>query len=175
MKRKKSSEDFLRKYVVPLTLLSAVFCVGMFVSVFVSVRRYSDQNKDSAAPAVASSSTHIGIAPPSSEIVQELKASKGFQVLVMYTGEGFSPATSTIKKGQTVRFTNNSTTNVWVAEVTDLNTPSHPNTTNCDVPFNSCEALRPTEFKEFTFPAAGTFYYIDNLSTTTRGAVVVVQ
>jgi plastocyanin len=173
MKRHHYREEFLKKYVVPATFLGALFCVGMLISVALLVKLYVHQKQSAAGTEVVSSNGRVGLKPPTEEIVQRLKASKGFQVLVMYTDDGFVPATSTIKKGQTIRFTNNSTRNVWVAEVTDLNTPTHPNLTTCDVPFNSCMALKPTEFQEFTFPATGTFAYIDNIATNYRGMVVI--
>ena len=37
-----------------------------------------------------------------------IAAQKGFQYLVSYTDQGFAPPTLSVKKGETVRFTNNS-------------------------------------------------------------------
>jgi plastocyanin len=113
------------------------------------------------------------ISPPSAAVIKQLQQSHGFQAFVSYTNGSFQPATTTIKVGQTIRFTNNSTHDIWVGQITAKNTPANPNTQTCDVPFNSCHALHPGDFAEFTFPATGTFYFMDDLSTATRGAVIV--
>jgi plastocyanin len=113
------------------------------------------------------------VPPPSAAVIKQLQQSNGFQALVSYVNGSFEPATTTIKVGQTIRFTNNSTHDIWVGQITTKNTPENPNTQSCDVPFNSCHALHPGDFAEFTFPRAGTYYYMDDLNTATRGGVVV--
>jgi len=106
-------------------------------------------------------------------VIRQLQESHGFQALVAYADNSFQPATTTIKQGQTIRFTNDSSQTIWVAQITTLNTPGNPNRASCDVPFNSCHALKPGDFVEFTFPMKGTFHYMDNLDTAIRGVVVV--
>jgi plastocyanin len=128
--------------------------------------------ENSALP-VVTTAEKPAITAPSAAVIAQLQASKGFQALVSYTDRGFESATTTITQGETVRFTNNSTHPVWVGEITVANTPENPNTQTCDVPFNSCKALNPDDFKEFTFPTKGTFPYMDELDTATRGAIVV--
>ena len=85
----------------------------------------------------------------------------------------FQPATTTIKVGQVIRFTNDSAHDIWAGQITAKNTPENANTEYCDVPFNSCHALHPGDFAEFTFRVKGTFDYMDDLNTVTRGAVIV--
>jgi plastocyanin len=111
--------------------------------------------------------------PPSAAVIQQLRNSHGFQAFVSYTNGSFQPGTTTIKVRQTVRFTNNSPHDIWVGQITTNDTPDRPDTEHCDVLFNSCRALRPGDFSEFTFTASGTYYYMDNLDTATRGAVIV--
>jgi plastocyanin len=124
-------------------------------------------------PSPTATTTSTRIAPPSAAVIKQLQASHGFQAFVSYTSGSFQPATTTIKVGQTIRFTNNSSHDIWVGQITEKNTPEHPNTRYCDVPFNSCHALHAGDFAEFTFPRAGTYYFMDGLNTATRGAVVV--
>jgi plastocyanin len=112
-------------------------------------------------------------APPSAAVIKQLQESHGFQALVSYADGSFQPATTTIKAGQTIRFTNNSNNDIWIGQITAKNTPADPNTQSCDVPFNSCHALHPGEFVEFTFFRAGTVLYMDDLNTVTRGTIVV--
>jgi len=113
------------------------------------------------------------IAPPSAAVIKQLDQSHGFQALVSFINGSFEPMSATIKVGQTIRFTNNSSGDVWIAEITAKNTPAAPNTQSCDVPFNSCKALHPGDFFEYTFPTVGTYKYMNNLSTSTQGTVVV--
>lgn len=127
----------------------------------------------SMAPVSSTTATSTRVAPPSAAVLKQLQQSHGFQAFISYSNGFFQPATTTIEVGQTIRFTNNSTGDIWVGQITTKNTPADPNTQSCDVPFNSCHALHPGDFVEFTFPAKGTFFYMDDLNTTTRGAVVV--
>lgn len=113
------------------------------------------------------------IAPPSAAVIKQLQESKGFQALVSFTDDGFEGATTTIKAGQSVRFTDNSSASVWIGEITPSDTPQNPNTQSCDVFFNSCHALQTGEFIEFSFPNPGIYYYMDNLDPSVRGAIVV--
>ncbi|MBI4087968.1 hypothetical protein HY418_01125, partial [Candidatus Kaiserbacteria bacterium] len=54
--------------------------------------------------------------PPLTDAVkQQLAASSGFQELVSYTKNGFEPSEFSIAKSDTVRFTNNSHDDIWVA------------------------------------------------------------
>lgn len=53
---------------------------------------------------------------PSPEVIAMVYASKGFQYLVSYTDTGFEPKDFTINKGETVRFGNNSSHDMWISE-----------------------------------------------------------
>ena len=129
------------------------------------------QSKDVSTPTQNTATPHIS--PPSPAVIAQLAKSHGFQAFVSATDGGFEPGTVAIKQGETIRFTNNTTHDIWIAQITDKNTPASPNLQSCDVPFNSCRALKPGDFVEFTFAARGTYQYMDNLQTTTVGMVVV--
>lgn len=137
------------------------------------------QGDRTTVPTSSSSTSTITVAtssktaPPSPTVIQQLQKSHGFQAFVSYAGGSFQPSTTTIEADQTIRFTNNSSHDVWIGQITDNNTPVNPDTEYCDIPFNSCHALHPGDFAEFTFPQAGIFYFMDNLDTATRGAVIV--
>ncbi len=79
-----------------------------------------------------------------------------FAMLISYVDSGFEPKTFTLKAGDTVRFINNSST--------DLNL--------CGTAFTSCKELKPGEYWEFTFAKAGMWTYNDKISGAT-GAVTV--
>ena len=114
------------------------------------------------------------IPPPTADIQAQLAKSHGFNALVSYTDSGFEPATLTLQKGQTVRFTNNSSHDLWVGELTKTNTADNPNISNCgETPFNSCKVLKPGEFWEYTFYTTGTFDYQDNEHTSSQASIVI--
>ncbi len=112
------------------------------------------------------------IAPEITPTMQAvLEESKGFQALVSYTDRGFEPRSLSIEKGDTVRFTNNSIRDLWVAS---SGTPYPRGGDTCgESAFDSCIALKPLEFWEFTFDATGEWQYTDNLHKEFTGTVRV--
>ncbi len=100
-----------------------------------------------------------------------LEQSEGFQALVSYTERGFEPRTLSIEAGDTVRFTNNSIRDLWVAS---SGTPYPGGGEACgQSAFDSCVALAPLEFWEFTFAEEGEWQYVDNLHKEFSGTVQV--
>jgi plastocyanin len=113
--------------------------------------------------------------PPTPETMAYLAASKGFQYLISYTGRGFEPATLTIKKGETIRFTNNSAGGLWVA-ATGTSGKIYPSGTGNECgqsAFDSCKVMKSGEFWEFTFTTVGTWGYKNNADTKMTGTVTV--
>ncbi len=86
-------------------------------------------------------------------------------VEVDLTDQGFSPATVTIKKGQTVHFVNKSSNQMWIA--------SNPHPVHTDYP--GFDELKTADTYDFTFDKVGTWGYHDHLSPSTMGTVVVTQ
>ncbi len=116
--------------------------------------------------------------PPPAITRQELEAIRngsGFQGFISYTDRGFEPTSVSIKKGQTVRFTNNSNTGMWISSiVTDASAP-YPGTGNdCgNSAFDSCRTLNPGEFFEFTFDTVGTWGFNNIVKANDRGLIHV--
>ena len=69
-------------------------------------------------------------------------AQKGFQYLVSYTDQGFAPPTLSVKKGETVRFTNNSDAPLQLS-------------------LTGTSLLAHSEYLEYTFTESGAFNYSD--------------
>ena len=103
-----------------------------------------------------------------------LKRSRGFQFLISYTDRGFEPNMVTIKRGESVRFTNNSDAPLWVA-ATGKSGTIYPGTGDeCgQSAFDSCMRLAPGEFWEYTFTLAGTWSYKNNLDSSRMGVIRV--
>ena len=110
--------------------------------------------------------------PYTAEVEAQLAASSGFQALISYTYRGFEPKSLAVERGDTLRFTNNTHGELWVASE---GTPYPAGKESCGSSgFDSCRVLSPGEFWEFTFERNGTWPYVNNLDKSNR-AVVIVQ
>ena len=97
----------------------------------------------------------------------------GFQLLVSYVGSGFEPSRASIKSGDTIRFTNNSREKLWVAAAGDHLYPAMQNGCGSSA-LDSCRALSPGEYWEFTFDKIGTWMFQNNLDKGKTGTVEVI-
>ncbi|MFA6519647.1 MAG: hypothetical protein WCT41_02380 [Candidatus Paceibacterota bacterium] len=101
-------------------------------------------------------------------------------VTVVYTDQGFAPASVTVAPGMKVVFVNQSSTGMWVASAVH---PSHsvysgttlrehcPDTSN--TAFDSCAAVPSGSSYSFTFDKVGTWSYHDHLNALQTGSVTV--
>ena len=88
------------------------------------------------------------------------------KVTVNYTDSGFSPASMTIKKGDTVVFVNQSSESMWVA--------SNPHPTHTDYPaFDEKATVGSGGSWSFTFDQVGTWDYHNHKSSSDTGTIVV--
>jgi plastocyanin len=102
--------------------------------------------------------------------------------VITYTDTGFSPATVTVRVGDTVRFTNASSGGMWVGS------DNHPTHTEYDDTstrdhcvggvavrgaFDECNASASGASWTFTFTKAGTFGYHNHTSAGKTGTIVV--
>jgi plastocyanin len=88
------------------------------------------------------------------------------QNTIEYGSTGFSPTTITVKVGDSVTWTNNSSSTVQVS--------SDPHPTHTDFPpLNSVGAIAPGSSKSFTFTKSGTFGYHNHLNPSDKGEVIV--
>lgn len=83
-----------------------------------------------------------------------------------YTDNCFTPADITINRGEAVRFTNNSTRDMWPAS--DKH-PSH----SLYPEFDSTGTIAPGDSYTFTFAKAGTWDYHDHLKLKCGGTITV--
>lgn len=111
----------------------------------------------------------------SSSTQMKLEKSDGFQHLVSYTDGGFEPAHLTMKRGEVVRFTNNSSSDLWIGP-DGSNVQIYPKSgaTCGSSALDSCEPFTPQDFWEFTFDAAGEWHVVNNLDKS-KGAVIIVK
>ncbi len=153
------------KYLIWLALLLAT-CVVLFV--------ISLALKGSPVPQSVTGTQKVSAPPPfTEEIAAQLAASKGFAALVSYTDNGFEPKTATIQAGETIRFTNNSSGDMWVASSAQAGA-IYPGQGVCGQSvFDVCKAISRGMFYEFTFNERGTWGYHDNTEPIKTGAIIV--
>ncbi len=160
-----SPKEIRIAFAVLVALVILVVC-GYLIS-----RVYPPATRE-AAP--ASSTTTPQRPPFTAEVKAALAASKGFQLLVSYTDRGFEPTTAGVRKGDIVRFTNNSSGDLWVAAAGGFGSVYPGNGNNCgQSAFDSCRVLKYGEFWEFTFADVGTWGYQNNSDAKMTGAVRV--
>ena len=101
-----------------------------------------------------------------------------FDVTISFSDSGFAPTEIPIKKGQRVRFLNESTEGVWPASAIHPTHTLYPekNSTNClGSSFDACRALTPGEFFDFTFNYAGEWRYHDHVRAYNTGVITVTE
>jgi len=99
---------------------------------------------------------------------------------VMYTNNGFTPSTITIKTGETVVFKNESSSGMWVGSAMH---PSHtvysgtslqehcPDIANTS--FDQCASAQPGQSWSFTFNKAGSWGYHNHVGSSHFGKIIV--
>ncbi len=113
--------------------------------------------------------------PPITPTMQAVvDASVGFSAFVSYTDHGFEPELVNISEGQVIRFTNNSSRNLWVSAVAKNGVTYPAGGDSCgQSEFDSCVSMPPNEIWEFKFDTAGEWGYRNNIDQTHVGVVRV--
>ena len=101
---------------------------------------------------------------PSSSLTSPVMTANG-SYLVMYTNNGFSPATLTIKKGQSVHFVNYSNKAMSLTAV-DQNSQIYRN-------FNQEQSVGRGGYFDFSFVIAGNWGYLNRNDQADRGTIIV--
>ncbi|MDO8576493.1 MAG: hypothetical protein Q7R90_04205 [bacterium] len=153
-----------RAYITLLVALAVVL-----IAVYALLSRVSPP-----ASQPSSNSTTSQPRSPSPEVMAYLAQSKGFQYLVSYTDRGFEPTRLTVKQGETVRFTNNSSEDLWVAAGGEKVYPGVVNGCGSSA-LDSCRPIGRGEFWEFTFDVAGTWMFSNNIDKEKSGTIITVQ
>lgn len=150
-----------RTYVVLAVLIALALIAGGIVLTQrmgqdVATSRTQTMEEASESPEAQSPSVQSSEAATASPTVAQVKL----------TNDGFSPKTVRVKAGQSVVFTNESDTAMWVAS------DSHPSH-NIYPAFDARKAYRKGEVYSFTFDKVGSWMYHNHLAATQTGIVVV--
>lgn len=99
-------------------------------------------------------------------------------VTITYNESGFSPSSVTVKKGEIVRWVNNSSQETWPASGVHPTHSNYPEKTASDClgsAFDACKGLKSGESWDFTFNTVGEWRYHDHLHTSQTGVVIVQE
>ena len=110
---------------------------------------------------------------------EEAMMEKAPAATIAYTEGGYAPASVTIKKGETVRFANNTTAeDTWPASSVHPTHSVYPEKSSADClgsAFDACRGLKPGESWEFTFNEVGEWRFHDHIHASKTGLVVVTE
>jgi len=151
-----------RNYVIGIIVLLVIIIVGWMIAdsggnavtpVNTATTTGETLNTGVASSTVSGTDNNGGVAPDAITIVN-------------FTDNGFSPASVTIKQGETVRFVNQSSELIWVA--------SNPHPTHTDYPgFDEKMAVSIGGTYDFTFTKIGTWGYHNHKDPAQKGEVIV--
>lgn len=112
--------------------------------------------------------------------VKEAVVNSVAATIITYTDSGFSPASITIKKGETVTFKNKSSRSFWPASAMHPTHTVYPGSDikkcgTSDEPniFDACHGIEQGAEWSFRFNNVGTWNYHDHLNASKYGSIVV--
>ena len=97
-------------------------------------------------------------------------------VTIIYTDKGYEPANVTIKKGDTVKYVNNSTKEMWPASAMHPTHNAYPEAGGClGSKFDACARLAIGKSYSFTFNQVGAWGYHDHITPNFFGKITVTN
>lgn len=100
------------------------------------------------------------------------------ETVVIYTDAGFNPSSVIIKKGQTIRWANNSGSKVWPASAVHPQHGAYPQKSASDClgsSFDACRGLTQGESWDFKFDNGGVWKFHNHLNASHTGVVNVTE
>jgi len=138
---------------------------------------YAFSAERAVAPTEADAAANTEPAP-----AEETSGDEPFAALITYTDDGFSPASVTVNRGETVRFVNQSARGMWVGsddhpthtQYDGTSTREHcADGTNTTGTFDQCRAAATGESWEYAFEKSGTFGFHNHMGASNTGTVIV--
>lgn len=144
-------------------IMTIVIVVILIILGLIFLANYNDTE---VAPVIENTPSTNGAANVQDQPAANATSTAPQTMTVSYDGTNFSPASITIRQGDTVRFVNNSDTQMWVAS------GPHPAHTNYPG-FDELTSVVLGGSYSFTFDRVGSWGYHNHLKPASRGAVVV--
>jgi plastocyanin len=164
---------------------STKWIVGFIVIIIIAIAAFMLLgNQTATAPTETPNDQQASVSGDSNTIPagDGATADEAQPVTVHLTASGFSPATVTVKAGDSVTFVNDTDGQMWVASAQH---PTHTAydgnnlSTHCaadytgEAPFDECESVNKGGTYTFTFDKTGTWKYHNHANASTFGTVVV--
>ncbi len=142
-------------------LFIIVITIAMVIGIYFSVKKSPVQAPTIQEKEQTQSPSSENIASEQSSSDEEIS-----QSIVNYTESGFSPSVIEIKKGETVRFVNQSIGGMWIG--------SGPHPTHTAYPeFDAKKSVPNGGIYEFTFNKVGSWSYHNHTGPGKAGMVIV--
>lgn len=145
--------------------LAAIVVVGLIFA-GLSLNKETPATTDSVGETESTQPKEDSPPEAANEATEEPTAPKPATHEVSYNGSSFSSSNLTINAGDTVRFTNSSSSLMWVAS------DPHPTHTNF-ASFDSNQGVGQGQTYNFTFAKAGTFGFHNHLNSSHTGTITV--
>lgn len=153
--------------------------IAVAVILLLTFAWYAFSAQQAAAPTETATTTSETL---SVETEEQPVADPEFAMLVTLTDSGFSPATVTVRAGETVRFVNQSSRGMWIGadehpthtEYDGTSTREHcADGLNTNDSFDQCQQAASGSFWEYTFKKPGTFGFHNHVGASSIGTVIV--
>lgn len=150
-----------RKVLIGIIAAAGIILLGTWA--YIMSQPGTDNTAIDTPTPTPSSPVETNEPPAPTEAVTEPTSS----ATIAFTDSGFSPATTTVKKGAVITVVNNSTVDV------QFSSADHP--THQLRPELNMERLQPGKSGTFTVTEVGTWGFHDHLDATKTGKIVVVE
>ena len=157
-------------------VLVAILVIGL-----IALGAYAFSTNQVSAPSNEVAVEENTVESTGTSIENDEDGGPAFKVITL-TDSGFSPASVTIARGETVRFINDSARGMWVGadehpthtEYDGTSTREHcANGMNTGTSFDQCASVAKGDFWDYTFAKSGTFGFHNHVGASNTGTVVV--
>lgn len=155
--------------------------VAILVVAVIAVAAYAFSVDRAAAPTNENAVEEKAMEGTETSIEIEEDGGPAFKVVTL-TDTGFTPASVTVARGETVRFINDSSRGMWVGsdehpthtEYDGTSTREHcANGMNTASSFDQCASVAKGDFWDYTFKKSGTFDFHNHVGASNTGTIVV--
>ena len=136
---------------------------------------YAVDTEDSIVVESQSPEISASVAPTISSTPSASSTPTANITTISYTATGYTPATVTIKKGDTITFVNNSTKEMWPASAVHPSHSVYPEQKNCFAGvFKDCRVAVGGSFS-MKFNVVGAWGFHDHVSPNLFGKITVTE
>lgn len=155
--------------------------IAVLVIALIALAAYAFSTNQVSAPSNGAATEEKAVENIKTVVESEEDGGPSFTVVTL-TDSGYSPASVTIARGETIRFINNSSRSMWVGanehpthtEYDGTSTREHcANGMNTRTSFDQCSSVAKGEFWDYTFQKTGNFRYHNHMGASNTATVVV--